>query len=156
MDILSSCYLFKGLSPQQIDMLAGVAGESSVAGNTWLFHEGEAADKLYFLMDGAVELLTTIDNDIELPIIKLRSSGDCFGTGSLVEPFQHSLSARSAENATSLLTISRRGLTEIEEKESDFSRIIMRNLATHYLSRLKETRQELKIHFKILFKAMRF
>ena len=156
MDILSSCYLFKGLSPQQIDALAGIATEISVGEKAWLFHEGEEADKLYFLMDGAVELVTTIDNDIELPIIKLRSSGDCFGTGSLVEPFKHSLSARSADKTTNLLTIRRQSLCELEEKDSDFRRIIMQNLAAHYLSRLKETRQELKIHFKILLKVMRF
>jgi hypothetical protein len=30
---------------------------------------------------------------------------------------------------------------------------IMKNLAQHLLERLKETRQELKIHFKTLFKS---
>ena len=104
MDILSSCYLFKGLSHQQIDVLAGIANEISVAEKTWLCHEGEAADKLYFLMDGAVELLTTIDNDIELPITKFRASGDCLGTGMLVEPFQYSLSARSHTSGPSVET----------------------------------------------------
>jgi CRP-like cAMP-binding protein len=155
MDILSSCYLFKGLSPQQIDDLGGIAIETSVAEKTWLFHEGKEADKLYFLIEGAVELVTTIDNDIELPIIKLNSAGDCLGTGMLVEPFEYSLSARSIE-AASLLTISRQDLLKIEEKDGGFKQSVMENLATHYLSRLKETRQELKIHFKILFKAMRF
>ena len=155
MEILSSCYLFKGMSPRQIDELAGMSSELSVQAKTWLFHEGEAADKLYFLTGGAVELLTTIDNDVELPIIKLKSSGDCFGTGALVAPFQHSLSARSLETAD-LLTLSRQSLSEIEAKDPHLKRIVMENLATHYLARLKETRQELKIHFKILFKAMRF
>lgn len=155
MDILRSCYLFAGLSTHQIDTLASISNEASVAGEEWLFHEGDKAERLYFLVNGAVELFTTINNDIELPIIKLRSSGDCFGTGSLVEPFQHSLSARCAE-AAEVLTIARDKLSEIEKMDSDFGRIMMENLAAHYLSRLKETRQELKIHFKILFKAMRF
>ena len=156
MDILSSCYLFKGLFPQQIDELAGIANETSVKRKSWLFHEGEEADNLYFLIQGAVELFTTIDNDVELPISKLKTSGDCFGTGSLVEPFQHSLSARSADEETSLLTINRQDMSKIEEKDRNLKQIVMENLATHYLTRLKETRQELKIHFKILFKAMRF
>ena len=140
MEILSSCYLFKGLSSHQIDELARISSETSVESGAWLFNEGDKAERLYFLVDGAVELLTTIDNDIELPITKLRSSGDCFGTGSLVEPFQYSLSARCAE-AANLLTINRQGLSKTEEKDSDFKRIMMENLAAYYLSRLKETRQ---------------
>ena len=73
----------------------------------------------------------------------------------LVEPFQYSLSARCAETAN-LLTIDRGVLMQIMEKDSDFGKIVMDNLAGHYLSRLREARQELKIHFKILLKVMRF
>jgi hypothetical protein len=32
--------------------------------------------------------------------------------------------------------------------------VILANLAKHFLDRLKETRQELKIHFKTIFKSM--
>ena len=140
MDIFSSCYLFAGLSSHQIDELARISSETSVESGAWLFNEGDKAEHLYFLVDGAVELITTIDNDIELPITKLRSSGDCFGTGALVEPFQHSLSARSAE-AVDVLTISRHDLSGMKKKDSDFGRVMMENLAAYYLSRLKETRQ---------------
>jgi len=155
MDILSSCYLFKGSSPRQIDSLAAISRETSIEKGAWLFQEGDEAEWLYFLVNGSVELLTTIGNDIELPITKLRSSGDCFGTGALVEPFKYSLSARCSEGV-GLLSINTANLSELVEKEGDFGMVLMENLAAHYLSRLKEARQELKIHFKILFKAMRF
>ena len=155
MDILSSCYLFNGLSPQQIDNLAAIARETSVEKGDWLFHEGDAAKCLYILVDGAVELLTTIESEVELPTARLKNSGDCFGTGALVEPFQYSLSARCVEMA-SLMTVGRDDLSAIVEKDSGFGRIVMENLAAHYLERLREARQELKIHFKILLKVMRF
>lgn len=155
MDILSSCYLFKGLSPQQIDELARITSEASVEKDTWLFHEGENANLLYFLIDGSIDLLTTIECDVELPTARLKSAGDCFGTGALVEPFTYSLSARCVETAN-FLTINRIDLMEIMDKQSDFGKIMMENLAGHYLDRLREARQELKIHFKILLKVMRF
>ncbi len=155
MDILSSCYLFAGLSTRQIDNLFAISEESSVDQGAWLFYEGDSADKLYFLIEGSIELLTTIDNHIELPIMRLNSSGDCFGTGTLVDPFKYSLSSRCAEKAA-LVTIDREALEEHKGKDDEFSRILMTNLAKYYLSRLKEARQELKIHFKILFKTMRF
>jgi len=154
MDLLTSCYLFKNMPSSQIDELAGMARERSIEKEAWLFHEGEAAERLFFLVSGSIELLTTIDNRIELPITRLNASGDCFGTGSLVEPFQYSLSARCVETAE-LLTIRRVDVSAMEEKKYNFKGVLMKNLAAHYLSRLKETRQELKIHFKILFKAMR-
>ena len=155
MEILSSCYLFKGLSPLQIDNLARITTEISIEKDAWLFHEGDAADCLYLLVDGAMDLLTTIENDVELPTARLRTGGDCFGTGALVEPFQYSLSARCADTAN-LLTITRDDLAETIQKDCDFGRIVMENLSVHYLERLREARQELKIHFKILLKVMRF
>ena len=136
-------------------MAAAIARETSIEKDAWLFHEGADAESLYLLVDGAVELLTTIESDVELPTARLRSSGDCFGTGALVAPFQYSLSARGVES-TDLLTIARDGMTDIMEKDSEFGRIVMENLAVHYLDRLREARQELKIHFKILLKVMRF
>ena len=155
MEILSSCYLFKGVTNLQIDELAKAVSEITFEKETWLFHEGNNADRLYFLVDGVVDLLTIIESDVELPTVRLKTSGDCFGTGALVEPFTYSLSAR-CEEAASLLTIHRNDLTQIMEKDSDFGRIVMENLAMHYLHRLREARQELKIHFKILLKVMRF
>ena len=155
MDILSSCYLFNGLSPHQIDALAAISSETSVEKETWLFNEGDNADRLYFLVDGVVDLLTTIENDVELPTARLKTAGSCFGTGALVEPFAYSLSARCVETAN-FLTIDRVDLLQIMEKHSDFGKFVMKNLAEHYLSRLREARQELKIHFKILLKVMRF
>ena len=155
MDLLSSCYLFDGLSYLQIENLARIGNETSVEKGAWLFHEGDAAERFYILVDGSIDLLTTIENDVELPTARLRNSGDCFGTGSLVAPYQYSLSARCTE-AADLLTLSRDGLAGIMERDSGFGRVVMENLAAHYLDRLKEARQELKIHFKILLKVMRF
>ena len=155
MDMLSSCYLFKGLSPHQVDKLAAIARETSVEKGGWLFHEGDAAAHLYLLVDGAVDLLTTIESDVELPTARLKNSGDCFGTSALVEPFQYSLSARCVKKAN-LFTIGRDDLTQLMEKDSGFGKVVMENLARHYLDRLREARQELKIHFKILLKVMRF
>jgi CRP-like cAMP-binding protein len=155
MDILSSCYLFKGVTSHQIDELAKVVNEVDFEKEAWLFHEGSQADRLYFLENGAIDLLTTIESDVELPTARLKTAGDCFGTGALVEPFTYSLSARCVETA-SLLTIDRGDLTQLMEKDSDLDKVVMGNLAKHYLDRLREARQELKIHFKILLKVMRF
>jgi uncharacterized protein (DUF2235 family) len=40
------------------------------------------------------------------------------------------------------------------QKDHELGCTIMKNLAQHFLERLKETRQEVKIHFKTIFKSI--
>ena len=149
---LSSCYLFKGLSESQLDNLISISNETSMQAGQWLYREGEAAGQIYILKDGAVELLTTVD-EVELPITIVREPGNCFGTSTMVPPHQYSLSARCAEDGA-LLHIKKTDLDEIIKADVEIAHVVLTNLAKHFLDRLKETRQELKIHFKTIFKSM--
>ncbi len=82
----------------------------------------------------------------------LRNPGDCTGTSSLIVPYEYSLSARCAEDGT-MLVIKRVDLQKLIMEDCGLGFTVMTNLAQHLLDRLKETRQELKIHFKTLFKS---
>ena len=115
-------------------------------------HEGREGTEMFVLKEGAFELLTTVNDDFELPIAILRNPGDCTGTSSLLEPYVYSLSARCAEEGT-LLVIKRVDFQKLIMEDCGLGFTIMTNLAQHLLGRLKETRQELKIHFKTLFKS---
>jgi CRP-like cAMP-binding protein len=149
---LSSCYLFQGLSESQLNHLISIGNPASVEAGHWLFHEGDAAEQMYVLKDGAVELLTTVD-EVELPITIVREPGKCFGTSAFVPPYQYSLSARCAENG-SLLSIKKTDLEKLIMDDYQLGHTVLVNLAKHFLDRLKETRQELKIHFKTIFRSM--
>ncbi len=150
---LSSSFLFKGLSESQLNRLSDIAKEIQIPKTQWLFHEGNSADRVYILKKGAVELLTKINGDYELPIKIIRSKGDCFGTSALLPPHRYSISARCAKEAV-LLEIRRADLERISKEDRALSCTLMTNLAQHLLEKLKETRQELKIHFKTLFRSM--
>ena len=149
----SSTYLFQGLSESRLQRLNEVAKEFKALKGQWLFQENNSADRMYVLKSGAVEMLTRVNDDFELPVSIIRSPGRCFGTSSLVPPFEYSLSARCAEDAV-LFEIRRNDLEQLTQRDSTLGYIIMANLAQHLLDRLKETRQELKIHFKTLFRLM--
>ena len=149
---LSSCYLFEGLSESQINHLITIGTETHIQTGQWLFREGEVADNLFILKSGAIELLTTVD-DVELPINIVRNEGECFGTSTMVSPHQYSLSARCAENAI-LLCMEKTALDKLLKEDHEVEHTILANLAKHFLDRLKETRQELKIHFKTIFKSI--
>ena len=149
---LSSCYLFQGLSKSQLNHLTTIGNETRINKDQWLFREGESAEQMFVLKDGAVELLTAVD-EVELPIAIIRKPGNCFGTSTMVPPHQYSLSARSVEDGQ-LLVIPKTDLENLIKQDHELGRVILVNLAKHFLDRLKETRQELKIHFKTIFKSM--
>lgn len=150
---LSSIYLFQGLSESRLQRLNEAASEIEAPKGQWLFQEGNSADRMYVLKHGAVEMLTRVNGDFELPVSIIRSPGRCFGTSSLVFPYQYSLSARSAEDAI-LFELQRKDLQQLIQEDKALGYTIMANLSQHLLERLKETRQELKIHFKTLFQSI--
>jgi CRP-like cAMP-binding protein len=150
---LSSTFLFKGLTEPQLQRLSSAATEIQAPKGEWLFQEGKNADRIYVLQSGAIEMLTKVKGEYELPIKIIRSKGECCGTSSLVEPHEYSLSARTSEDAI-LLEIKREDLEKICEEDRAVGCAIMTNLAQNLLARLKESRQELKIHFETLFRSM--
>ena len=150
---LSSCYLFEGLSETQLNSIIAIGSEISIQNDQWLFREGEDAEQMFVLKTGAVELLTTVENEIELPIGIARTPGNCFGTSTLVPPYQYSLSARGVEEGI-LLALKKTDLEDLIKADYELGYPIMINLAGHFLDRLKETRQEIRIHFKTIFKSM--
>ena len=152
MQLLSSCYLFKGLSEHQLLRLSAITKEIQIQKDQFFMKEGQQAEELFVLKEGAVELLTKVEDGFELPIAILRNPGDCAGTSSLVAPYLYSLSSRCAENSK-MLVIKKPALKNLILEDHELGCIIMKNLAQHLLGRLKETRQELKVHFKTIFRS---
>jgi CRP-like cAMP-binding protein len=152
---LPSCYLFQNLSTSQIDSLAKITVEEQFQKGKWLFYKDQQADKIYLIKQGAVELLIKVEDTIEIPIAIIRPDNGCIGIGTLVEPFRYTLSARCAADST-LLAIERENLQELMCKDHELGCTIMKNLAQKLLSRLTETRNELKIHFMNLVRSAAF
>ena len=149
---LSSCYLFARLSEPQLERVLSISGDKQIQKGRWLFHEGQEAENFYLIKEGAIELLTVVDENIEIPIAMIRAQNGCIGIGSLVPPFRYSLSARAAKNSR-LLVFQRADLEALKRDDPGLVCIMMNNLAQKLLERLKETRQELKIHFLNLVRS---
>jgi len=151
----SSCYLFEGLSTSQFERLEAISSEQKVQKGQWLFREGEEAEQFYLIKYGAIELLTIVDEKIEIPISMVRPKNGCIGIAALISPFHYTLSARAAHDSN-LLVFKRKDLEKLKQDDPGLVCIIMNNLAQKLLARLKETRQELKIHFMNLVRAAAF
>ncbi len=151
---LSLSYVFKGLNDDQLKRIEAIAQELSIEEGQEIFKEGGEAKAIYILKSGAVELVTMVENDFELPISILRDPGDIFGAGVLVTPYEYTLTARCFK-AGILLKFEKSALQKLMKDDRDLNCVIMSNLAEYYLFRLKESRREIKIHFSTLLKSYR-
>jgi len=148
----SSCYLFRRLSEPQLERVFAISRKQSIKKGKWLFHEDEKAGYFYLIEKGAIELLTVVNERIEIPISMVRAQNGCIGIGALVPPFRYSLSARAARDSN-LLVFKREELQRLKKDDPGLVCIMMNNLAEKLMERLKETRQELKIHFMNLVRS---
>ena len=152
---ISSCYLFERMSASQLERIEAIPSEQKIQKGQWLFREDDEAQNFYLIKEGAIELLTLVDEKIEIPISMVRGKNGCFGISALVSPFRYTLSARAAVDST-LLVFKRGDLEKLKQDDPGLVCIIMNNLAQKLLARLKETRQELKIHFMNLVRSATF
>ena len=153
MEQLSLCYIFKGLSASQLQYLSEITKEEHIPKGEILMREGQKAEALFILKEGKVELLTSVNDSFELPIAILKNPGDCAGMSSLVAPYKYSLTARCI-TPVQMLIIKQTALKKLMKEDHEVGCIMMKNIAQYLLSRLKETRRELKIHFKTVFQSM--
>jgi CRP-like cAMP-binding protein len=144
--------LFSRLSESQLESVFAISREKRIQKGQWLFRENEEAEHFYVIQEGAVELVTVVDDHIEIPIAMIRAKNGCIGIGSLVPPFRYSLSARAAHDSN-LLVFKRTDLETLKREDPGLVCIMMNNLAQKLLERLKESRQEMKIHFMRLVRA---
>ena len=152
---ISSCYLFERISASQLERIEAIPSEQKIQKGQWLFREDDEAQNFYLIKEGSIELLTLVDEKIEIPISMVRGKNGCFGISALVPPFRYTLSARAAQDSN-LLVFRRADLEKLKQDDPGLVCIIMNNLAQKLLARLKETRQELKIHFMNLVRSATF
>ena len=150
----SFAYLFRGLDEGQMKKILAIGKEIPVKKGQQIFKEGQKANGVYVLRSGAVELMTVLEKDVDLPISLLRNPGDVLGSSALVPPCQYSLSAHCVEEGT-LFCMGTAALRKLAAEDRDIGCQLMTNLAAHFLDRLKETRQEVKMHFKTLLGSTR-
>ena len=143
---IPACYLFDGLSDPQLEQLGALMTPRSVGPGTWLFHRADPAEEIFFVENGAVELLIETEEAVEIPVAMIRPGNGCVGVGALVAPFNYSLSARCARDSR-LQVVRRNDLEDLLQRDPAMGRAIMANLAAKLMERLNETRREVQLRF---------
>ncbi|HEX5400377.1 MAG TPA: cyclic nucleotide-binding domain-containing protein, partial [Verrucomicrobiae bacterium] len=84
--------LFKGMSKHLIDLLADSILEMRFPPGTWIYRQGELANRFYLILEGKVLIESEVKDRGVLPIRTL-SPGDDLGWGWLFPPYYMHFSA---------------------------------------------------------------
>ena len=90
--------LFKGISPESLAFLAQSAQLKRIPKGTFIFFQGDAAEAVYLVRNGAIAIMLDSFDGRELVINELRA-GDCFGELSVITSQTRSTSAAASADS---------------------------------------------------------
>lgn len=137
--IVKEIDLFKDLHYEIMSEIADICLEENCAKGTVLFEKDEAAERLYILVDGTVELIIKNGGTITY---RLTEYGDIFGWSSMVENGRYTASCVCATDLRAV-KIERKKLDMLFNRHPDVGIKILRRLAGVFSQRLITVYQDL-------------
>jgi len=142
-DTLSQFSLFNGLPESLLKEIAVISSELSANKGEFVFHEGDTADKLHFLLNGSVALRVKLTSRPESVTVSFVSTPyQSFGWSGVVAPFHYTSSAECDEDS-SLLIIPADPFMKLLEKNPEQGFMVMKRIAELIADRLRNSRQAL-------------
>ena len=137
--IIKEINLFKGIDFDVMEEIANICSEENYAKDTVLFEQGEKAERLYILEEGAIRLV--IKNGGSL-FFSLTEPGEVFGWSSMVEPGLYTASGVCVTDLK-VVRIERKKLDKIFDLHPDAGVTILRRIGGIFSTRLSRAYQDL-------------
>lgn len=140
-ELIAEAAVFEGLSPAQLELIAGCGGNEHLREGTYLFKEGEHADRFYLIRHGAIAL------EINSPgsgshVIETLGEGEVAGWSWLFKPYRWQFDAR-ATLPTRLVAFDGACLRGKADADHELGYQLMQRFASAMLERLQATRLQL-------------
>ncbi len=139
--VLAEHPFLNGMNEAQLELLAGCASNVVFKAGEFIFREGEAAEKFYFIRHGKVLIETHIPQKGTI-IIRSREAGEILGWSWMVPPYRWHFDARAVE-LTRAIALDGKCLRGKCENDHDLGYEIMRRFALIIAERLEATRLQL-------------
>jgi CRP-like cAMP-binding protein len=139
-EIVAAHPLFKGLSPQHLEVLADCAMKTQFKAGEIIFRRGDTANRFYLIESGKVALTTAVNGaPHEIQII---GAGDVLGWSWLFPPYEWHFEARAIETTDAIFLYGTR-LREVCERDHDLGYELIKRMAEILMMRLQATRREM-------------
>ena len=134
---LHSHSLFGGITETQISSIRHFFSMEEFDEGEFIEREGEPGDRIYFILEGQVEILKKIAKSGNLSRIFMFSDGDVFGEMELLDVQPCAASVRALV-PTKVLTLSNKGLYQISKYDLKVFSLMIMNLARDISRRLRK------------------
>lgn len=132
---------FSGLTMDQIITLAKLADEIEVPARHYLHHEGDELKSFYLILEGEVNVITTLPQKGKEVVISTLGAGDVFGWSGLVPPHSATAGAKTAIPSR-LLAFDCEELLRLFAEDCEFGYAMMLKIAQLIRERLNDLRIE--------------
>ncbi len=142
-EMLAEFDLFKGVSKEVLDEITGITETIKVEKDSFVFREGDTADKLHLLLTGSIALrvkLTSRPDSVTVSF--LNSQHQALGWSGVVAPNHYTASAYCEED-TELVVIPSKKFMDILDRNPEAGYKIMLRITQIISDRLRNSRQAL-------------
>ena len=146
-EALSKIFLFRELTPSEIDRLVSISREKRVKKNDVVFREGDDGDAFYLIIIGSVRISTIVPGVGEEALTILKE-GEYFGEMALIDDVPRSASA-IANDDTVLLLIEKENFRKLLAQETALAYKLLWVFTKTLSARLRKTDEQLKTIFAI-------
>jgi len=140
-DILAQIDIFDGLPLAHLHRVVAIGNEQQYKKNATVFSEGDAGDKFYLILDGAVRISRFVPGMGEEALAVLKT-GAYFGEMSLIDDAPRSASAIAHEK-TKLFEINRQDLEDLLFVDRDLAYELLWNFVRTLSRRLRATNDKM-------------
>ncbi|MCW8884527.1 MAG: cyclic nucleotide-binding domain-containing protein [Motiliproteus sp.] len=132
---LQSSPIFGGINDQQFRTVEQLLHQQSYSAGSYLFHQGDMADRLFLITRGEVEVLEQSGDN---PPVRLavRGPGDSIGEMCLIDIQNRSASVKALE-PVEVLYLSHNDLCDLYERDIQLYVLIIMNIAREISRRLR-------------------
>ncbi len=129
--------LFGGITEDQIASIWDFFVMEEFKKSDFIEREGESGDRIYFILEGSVEILKKVKETGKLNRIFIFKEGDVFGEMELIDVQPCAASVKAMVD-TRVLTLSNRGLYMISKTDLKVFSLMIMNLARDISRRLRK------------------
>ena len=140
--LIAAQSFFKGMSAQQLQVLAASAMQVEFKPEESIFREGEPANRFYLILEGKVVLESEVKEHGTIPVRTL-GPGDNLGWSWLFPPYYLHFSARALEPVRAIFFYGTRLRQQCEE-DHELGYELMKRVAEVLVTNLNATQQYLR------------
>jgi CRP-like cAMP-binding protein len=140
-DFISNIPLFESLTLKEVEMVSTYVQSQTIETGKTLFNQWDKAECVYFVEQGALEVLTK-SGPQAYEIVATLGRGRSIGEMSLIDNFPRAATIRSASK-TNLVILTKAGFDDLMSNHHDLGVKILKGLARLLAQNLRKTSSRL-------------